>query len=170
MFEKWKYRRETRGFFNPDLNIDVSRNQLLQILSGDIVNPYRLSDPKKQVDYSFMLLGVQEQSPLNSWAGKKWSSSGYENAHLYSEWYAKISCSKDSHVVFPKQNLVFYFDPRSNYSWGKKFDSITDLETALIEGHPAISPERDLKVLVSNLGSDEVLKYMRDFKRRFISK
>lgn len=170
MFEKWKYRRATRGFFNPDLNIDVSRNQFLQILSGDIINPYRLIDPKKTVDYSFMLLGVPEQSPLNSWAGQTWGSSGYENAHLYSDWYAKISCGSDSHVVFPKQKWVFYFDPRSNYSRGKKFDSVRDLEIALSEGSSIIGLDRDLKVLVSDIRSGEVLKYMRDFKRRFTAK
>lgn len=167
MFEKWKYRRQTRGFFNPDLNIDVSQKQFLQILSGDIINPYKLLDPKREKDYSFMLLGVPVNSSLNSWAGKKWGPSGYENAHLYSEWYAKISGSQDTHVVFPKQNLVFYFDPHSDFSRGKKFSSVKDLETALIEGHPTTSPERDLKVLISNLGADEVMRYMRDFKRRF---
>jgi hypothetical protein len=167
MFEKLKYQWKTYGFFNPDLNIDVSRNQFLQILSGDIINPHMLVDPIRVKDYSFMLVGVPVNSSLNAWAGKKWGPSGYENAHLYSDWYAKVSCGQDSHLVFPKQNLVFYFDPRSDYSRAKKFDSVKDLETSLFEGHPTTSPEIHLKVLVSNLEAVEVSKYMRDFKRRF---
>ncbi|MEI7718524.1 MAG: hypothetical protein WCI72_01550 [archaeon] len=166
-FARREYRKKTAGFFNPDLNIDVSREQFLQILSGDIVNPNVLADPKRGRDYSFMLVGVPLNSPLNSLAGKKWGSSGYENAHLNSEWYAKVSCSQDAYIVFSKQNLVFYFDPRSDYSRGKKFDSVGDLENSLFDGHPTTSPEIYLKVLVSNLWAGEVLKYMRDFKRRF---
>lgn len=168
MFEKWKYKKATRGFFNPDLNIDVSRNQFLQILSGDIINPNMLVDPIRARDYSFMLVGVPVTSSLNSWAGKKWGLLGYKNAQLSSDWYAKFSCSQDAYLVFPKQNLVFSFDPRSDYSRAKKFDSAKDLETSLFGSHLTTSPEVDLKVLVSNLGAGEVLKYMRDYKRRFM--
>ena len=124
MFEKIKYKIKTKGYFNPELNagkprVDISREDFLQILSGDIVNPDRLISPKMQTDYSFMLVGTPIGAPLNSWAGQKWGVDSFDNVQLYSDWYAKIYCeNNDSYVVFPNQSLFFHFDPRSEYNCG----------------------------------------------------
>jgi len=170
MFEKYKYRKKTKGYFNPESNIDVSREQFLQILSGDIINPHMFHSSKNRSDYSFMIIGVSEDSSLKSLAGEVWGKKWYENVQRSSDWYAKISCKHDAHLVFHKENLVFYFDPISNYIRGKKFDSKHDLETSLFDGHPSASPEKDLRFLISTLDRDYVLRCMQDYKRRFTLK
>jgi len=135
------------------------------------VNPDRLISPKMQTDYSFMLVGTPIGAPLNSWAGQKWGVDSFDNVQLYSDWYAKIYCEKnDSYVVFPNQSLFFHFDPRSEYNCGKNFDSANELERTLFEGKSITLLDRDLKILISDLSADEVLKYMRDYKRRFTAK
>lgn len=166
MFEKLRYKYKTKGYFNPNSKDGVSREQLLQILKGEFINLDRLEGINSR-DYSFMMVGVPLNSPPNSWNGQSWGVDGYENAQIHSDWYAKISCKTDSNIVFPKQNLVFGFNPCSKYSYGKSYKSLDELGFVLFGGKPSIGIDRDLKIVVSNVGADEVLKYIRDYKSLF---
>lgn len=167
MFEKLKYRWKTDGFFNPNLNIDVSRDQFLQVLRGEVVNPNMLTSVKYGEDHHFMVVGVPEGSALNSWAGKNWGQYGYEKAHERVSWYARVSCEEESKLVFPSKNLYFKFDSHSKKSEKKAYPSSADLEFVLFKSDSERHIDNGLKVLVSDLAEEEVLGFMRDYRSLF---
>lgn len=119
MFEKLKYTRATKGFFNPDLEISVDRNSFMQIIQGKVINPRRLENPKTNVDYGYFLVSVPYRCSLNSWAGQKWGPNNFEIAEERSNFYGLLSCEGESSIIIPSKKEIIRFNPKSSTNLGK---------------------------------------------------
>ena len=63
MFEKLRYRLNSRQYFNPVEQNSVSYSDFFKILKGEVLNPRRLEYLGFKCDHSFMVVGVDEKSP-----------------------------------------------------------------------------------------------------------
>lgn len=112
MFERYKYKNATKGFFNPASSTVISLNELEDIFRGRVLNPNKLENPKGQDDYAFMVIGVSSKSPLNSWAGQIWGANCYDNAEECALWYGRFSCELDSKIFLPREKTVITLSHR----------------------------------------------------------
>ena len=169
MFKELKYQWRTKDLFNPRSNVNVSQDQFLQILRGEVINPNMLPFSRRDGDYPFMVVGVPEDNLLNSWAGKEFGLEGYKKAHDRVSWYARVSCEGESRVVFPSRNLFFNFDFHTKKSEKKSYLTKHDLNFVLF-GSDSHHVDKSLKVLVSDLPEEKVLKYVGDYESLFSSR
>jgi hypothetical protein len=119
MFENFKYRRKTRDFFRAHESREVGREDFLKILKGEVVNPRRLENSLSRVDWTYFVVGVVKNSPLNSWAGQTTGPNNYEIVEENSTWYGRFSCETSSQIIIPSEKLRIIFDPNSDSLLGK---------------------------------------------------
>jgi len=157
-FTKQRYLKKTKDFFDPVIRDSASIVDLQKIVAGQIRNPNFVEGN----DYPFMLVGVSENSSLNSWAGREWGTNHHEVAQENSEWYARISCNAESYVLFPKQLYVHFFNPGSNHHRDKKFNSSSDLNMCLSDNFHLVNADKSLKTLVSDVHADELFRLIKN--------
>jgi hypothetical protein len=148
MFEKFKYLWETNGFFNPEKHDSVSRDEFLKILKGQIRNPLKL----KKIDsgeYSFMVVGIQQNVFLDHWASGKWGINGYSTAQKNSYWYMRVSSDGKSKIAIPSKKLVLGIDPFVLSNSEKVFPHRTNVAPYLLGEEMNIREDSENKTLLS---------------------
>lgn len=162
MFEKLKYRLKARNYFNPQKSLDVSMEDFLKILNGQVVNPIRLEDPGTRCGYCFMVVGVDEKSPLNSWAGRDWGANGYELAHENAKWYGKFNSEGMSRIIIPQKRVSVDFNQYLKSRQGKIYIETFDIAPWRTGGF--MQADKDLfnrKTLVSHLSARDISQAIR---------
>lgn len=170
MFEKLKYQRKTRNYFRPHESIEVGEQDFLKILRGQVVNPNRLENFRRAVDYSYFVVGVSFNSPLNCWRGQKTEPNTFWNVEEYSVWYGRFFCEWESTLVVPKEKQFAIFNPTSSSPFGK-FCSSTYSQPLYLTGGVFQEDKIGDRILVSDLSVSDLEKcfiqvYGKGFSRR----
>jgi hypothetical protein len=108
-----------------------------------------------------MVIGVNESSPINSWAGRQWGFNGYENAQGEANWYGKITAESSSRIIIPPRTCID-FHYKSQSPLGAKIH-ISEFETEpwRFGGFMQLDKDSFCRTLVSNLTINEVIDSIR---------
>lgn len=152
MLNKIRYKLKTRNYFHPEKYADVGEEEFMKILKGDVFNPHH-----PNADYTYMVLGVSKDSPLNCWVGTEWGVNGYWNAHENALWYGKFCCEHSSRIIIPGE-IEINFNPNSRFSFGRA--SLESFKGKPWYGGGFMQLDKDLrnKVLVSDLSASKVIR------------
>ncbi len=161
MFERIRYKRLAREYFRPSESTFVTSDDFLKVLKGEMFNPIRLENPKTSCDYGFMVVGVDKKSPINSWAGQKWGSNGYETSHSESWWYGKISAESSSRIIIPPRTQIDFHYKSNSYLGGKIHISTFEIEPWSFGGFMQSDKDWGNRILVSNLSVEQVVNAVK---------
>jgi hypothetical protein len=161
MFEKLKYQRKARDYFRPHESIEVGREDFLKILRGEVVNPNRLSRPKDFVDYSYFIVGVTKNSPLNCWARQKTEPNTFWNAEQSAVWYGRFFCERDSTLIVPYMKSFVSFNPHSKNLLGKIFSG-SFVQPLYLTGGVFQEDKIGDRILVSDLSVSDLQKCLKE--------
>jgi hypothetical protein len=161
MFERLKYKRIAREYFRPHESDAVSLEDFLKVLRGEVFNPRRVENPQTACDYAFMIVGVNENSPINSWAGREWGVNSYGIAQGQSSWYGKFTAEGSSRLVIPpKTEVDFHYKSRSPLGV-KIYIAEFEVEPWRFGGFMQLDKDLNYRTLVSNLTTKEVAGAIR---------
>ncbi|VVB80383.1 Uncharacterised protein [uncultured archaeon] len=163
MLGKLRYKFKSRDYFHPEKSIEVVEGDFLKILQGEVFNPNFSGE-----DYLFMIVGVSENSPLNSWAGQQWGPNGYPNAHNGALWYGQFSCKSHSTIVVPERTRMV-FNPFSKSVFSHYLIEASRGQPWLEPGFMDIKKDLFARTLVSSLDVEEVTRLYLPFYARYKS-
>jgi len=102
-----EYQQETQEYFNPDKSTFISKDYLIKIFSGQVLNPNRQKNPESCPDYSYLVvcnIGLDELSE-----DKQHVFEGeYQDLFMKSQWFACFSTGLESAITIPKRGQILF--------------------------------------------------------------
>jgi hypothetical protein len=138
-------RIQERNYFNPTKSVEVNEQDFLRILRGEVIK----SKP-------FMIVGIKEGSPLESWAGQEWGVNKYELAHQKAIWYGKIVAQSQSRIIFPPKTWIG-FNPNPATPLGRFAGGELKVEPWKFGGFMQLDKDLFYKTMVSNLSMERIV-------------
>ena len=142
---------DTSNYFNPFLSPNVSGDDLLKILRGEI------GVPNAPIKYPFVVIGTTKDSPLvKSFTNNDLGFGGYVRIHDESLWYGKICPGSTSEIVIPCQSRAIEFNPNAVSSFDRFNQRRFNVEPYNSGGIMSVPRDMGLKTLVSFVSEKEL--------------
>lgn len=159
MIDKLRYQIQTRRHFEPHKQNQVSKDDLVKILKGEVRNPHKMKRPNSTTDYGYFIICNIDLDNLQEEKERKVEGGMIDNLFYKSQWFGQFKVESKSSIVIPNEIEINFRPKRGLALVGERKDSVWS-------GGGFYQCDKNLgeRILTSNISLNTMVELVREIR------